>query len=125
MRATMMYAPVMSGSKADQTQPSRSRPTRSSACRRRASAGLTCGPTAARTRFHDVTLAGDDRFMSHVHLHGGPATVRRFLPDLTNRIWARKINSARVFDLELPLSEAADGYRAMNARQATTVLLRP
>lgn len=74
---------------------------------------------------HDVTLAGDDLFMSHVHLHGGPAPVRRFLPDLMDRIWARKINPARVFDLELPLAEAADGYRAMDTREATKVLLRP
>src|SRR3954451_6150655 len=40
---------------------------------------------------HDVSLAGEDLFMSHVHLHGGPAPFRRFLPDLMNRIWQRKI----------------------------------
>lgn len=74
---------------------------------------------------HDVTLAGDDLFMSHVHLHGGPAPVRRFLTDLMDRIWARKINPAKVFDLELPLDNAAEGYRAMDGRQATKVLLRP
>ena len=74
---------------------------------------------------HDVTLVGDDLFMTHVHLHGGPAPVRRFLPDLMDRIWSRKFNPAKVFDLELPLDEAADGYRAMDARQATKVLLRP
>ena len=51
---------------------------------------------------HDVTLGGEDLFMSHVHLHGGPAPVRRFLPDLMDRIWERKINPAKVFDLELP-----------------------
>jgi threonine dehydrogenase-like Zn-dependent dehydrogenase len=74
---------------------------------------------------HDVSLAGDDLFMSLVHLHGGPAPVRRFLPDLMDRIWQRKINPGRVFDLELPLDEAASGYRAMDTRQATKVLLRP
>ena len=74
---------------------------------------------------HDVTLGGEDLFMSHVHLHGGPAPVRRFLPDLMDRIWERKINPAKVFDLELPLAEAADGYRAMDTRQAIKVLLRP
>jgi threonine dehydrogenase-like Zn-dependent dehydrogenase len=74
---------------------------------------------------HDVNLAGEDLFMSHVHLHGGPAPVRRFLPDLMDRIWERKIHPAKVFDLELPLDEAAAGYRAMDTRQATKVLLRP
>jgi threonine dehydrogenase-like Zn-dependent dehydrogenase len=74
---------------------------------------------------HDVTLVGDDLFMTHVHLHGGPAPVRRFLPDLMDRIWSRKFNPAKVFDLELPLDAAADGYRAMDTRQATKVLLRP
>lgn len=74
---------------------------------------------------HDVTLPGEELFMSHVHLHGGPAPVRRFLPDLIERIWQRKINPGRVFDLELPLGDAAAGYRAMDAREATKVLLRP
>jgi threonine dehydrogenase-like Zn-dependent dehydrogenase len=62
--------------------------------------------------------------LSHVHLHGGPAPVRRFLPDLMDRIWHRTIRPGRVFDLELPLEEAAAGYRAMDARQAIKVLLR-
>ena len=74
---------------------------------------------------HDVALPGDELFMSHVRLHGGPAPVRRFLPDLMDRIWQRKINPAKVFDLELPLDDAASGYRAMDTRQATKVLLRP
>jgi threonine dehydrogenase-like Zn-dependent dehydrogenase len=74
---------------------------------------------------HDVALPGDELFFSHVHLHGGPAPVRRFLPDLIDRIWNRRIRPGRVFDLELPLDEAAAGYRAMDDRQAVKVLLRP
>src|SRR3954462_11745921 len=38
---------------------------------------------------HDVQLPGDELFFSHVHLHGGPAPVRRFLPDLIDLIWSR------------------------------------
>ena len=72
-----------------------------------------------------VQLRGDDIFMSHVHLHGGPAPVRRFLPDLIDLIWNRKINPGRVFDLQLPIDEAAEGYRAMDERRAIKVLLRP
>ncbi|GAA3250227.1 zinc-dependent alcohol dehydrogenase family protein [Dactylosporangium siamense] len=74
---------------------------------------------------HNVTLPGMDLFFSHVHLHGGPAPVRRFLPDLIDRIWTRRIDPGKVFDLHLPLDEAAAGYRAMDQRDAIKVLLHP
>jgi threonine dehydrogenase-like Zn-dependent dehydrogenase len=74
---------------------------------------------------HDVQLPGEELFFSHVHLHGGPAPVRRFLPALIDLIWNRQIDPGKVFDLELPLDQAAEGYRAMDARQAIKVLLRP
>jgi threonine dehydrogenase-like Zn-dependent dehydrogenase len=60
-----------------------------------------------------------------VHLHGGPAPVRRFLPELIELICEREINPGKVFDLELPLEAAAEGYRAMDERRAIKVLLRP
>ncbi|QPG71058.1 zinc-dependent alcohol dehydrogenase family protein [Mycolicibacterium mucogenicum] len=72
---------------------------------------------------HDVGLPGDELFFSLVHLHGGPAPVRRFLPDLIQLIWDRKIDPGRVFDLTLPLEEAAEGYKAMDERRAIKVLL--
>ncbi len=58
-----------------------------------------------------------------MHLHGGPAPVRRFLPELIQLIWDREIDPGAVFDLTLPLEEAAEGYRAMDERRATKVLL--
>jgi threonine dehydrogenase-like Zn-dependent dehydrogenase len=72
---------------------------------------------------HDVSLEGQELFFSAVHLHGGPAPVRRFLPDLIELIWNRKINPGLVFDLTLPLDQAAEGYKAMDERRATKVLL--
>jgi threonine dehydrogenase-like Zn-dependent dehydrogenase len=60
-----------------------------------------------------------------VHLHGGPAPVRRFLPQLVDLIWNRQINPGKVFDLDLPLEQAPVGYQAMDQRQAIKVLLRP
>jgi threonine dehydrogenase-like Zn-dependent dehydrogenase len=74
---------------------------------------------------HDVQLPGDELFFDLVHLHGGPAPVRRFLPDLVDRIWRREIDPGKVLDLELPLAGAAEGYRAMDERRAIKVLLRP
>jgi threonine dehydrogenase-like Zn-dependent dehydrogenase len=74
---------------------------------------------------HAVELPGEELFFSHVHLHGGPAPVRRFLPELIDLIWNRQIDPGRVFDLTLPLEEAAEGYRAMAERRAIKTLLRP
>jgi threonine dehydrogenase-like Zn-dependent dehydrogenase len=72
---------------------------------------------------HDVELPGLELFFSGVHLHGGPAPVRRFLPELIELIMNDEIDPGAVFDLALPLSEAADGYKAMDERRAIKVLL--
>lgn len=72
---------------------------------------------------HDVALPGEELFFSGVHLHGGPAPVRRFLPELIRLIWDRTIDPGKVFDLTLPLEKAAEGYQAMDERRATKVLL--
>jgi threonine dehydrogenase-like Zn-dependent dehydrogenase len=75
--------------------------------------------------FHDVSIPGEELFFSGVHLHGGPAPVRRFLPELIDLIWTRQINPGRVFDLTLPLDQAAEGYGAMDERRAIKTLLVP
>jgi threonine dehydrogenase-like Zn-dependent dehydrogenase len=74
---------------------------------------------------HDVQLPGDELFFSGVHLHGGPAPVRRFLPELIDVICNRRIDPGKVFDLTLPLDQAAEGYRAMDERRAIKTLLQP
>jgi threonine dehydrogenase-like Zn-dependent dehydrogenase len=74
---------------------------------------------------HGVALPGMELFWSLAHLHGGPAPVRRFLPELIDVIWTRQIDPGKVFDLELPLEQAAAGYDAMDQRRAIKVLLRP
>ena len=74
---------------------------------------------------HGVELDGLDLFFSSVHLHGGPAPVRRFLPELIDLIMTDRINPGEVFDLTLPLDRAAEGYKAMDERRATKVLLTP
>src|SRR5438445_11983664 len=74
---------------------------------------------------HGVELKGEELFYAHVHLHGGPAPVRRFLPELIDLVWKGKINPGKVFDLTLPLDQVAEGYRAMDERRAIKTLLRP
>src|SRR5437867_3786319 len=74
---------------------------------------------------HGVSLDGTELFYAHVHLHGGPAPVRRFLPELIGLVCSGKIDPGKVFDLTLPLDKVADGYRAMDERRAIKTLLRP
>jgi len=74
---------------------------------------------------HGVELPGTLLFRSQVHLHGGPAPVRAYLPQLIELILERRVEPGRVFDLELPLAEAPAGYAAMDERRAIKVLLRP
>jgi threonine dehydrogenase-like Zn-dependent dehydrogenase len=74
---------------------------------------------------HGVEFKGEELFFTHVHLHGGPAPVRRYLPELIELVWNRKINPGKVFDLTLPLEQVAEGYRAMDERRAIKTLLRP
>jgi threonine dehydrogenase-like Zn-dependent dehydrogenase len=72
---------------------------------------------------HGVELPGEELFFSGVHLHGGPAPVRRFLPELIESIMRGELDAGEVFDLTLPLADAAEGYRAMDERRAIKVLL--
>jgi len=74
---------------------------------------------------HGVELGGEKLFYTHVHLHGGPAPVRRYLPELIDLVLDGKINPGKVFDLTLPLEQVAEGYRAMDERRAIKALLRP
>jgi threonine dehydrogenase-like Zn-dependent dehydrogenase len=74
---------------------------------------------------HGVELDGEKLFFSHVHLQGGPAPVRRYLPHLIDLVWTDKIQPGKVFDLNLPLDQVAEGYRAMSERRAIKALLQP
>lgn len=74
---------------------------------------------------HGVSLDLGQLFYSHVHLHGGPAPVRRYLPELIKLVLEGKIDPGRVFDLILPMDEVAEGYRAMDERRAIKALLQP
>ena len=73
---------------------------------------------------HGVQLDGADLFFRHVRLHGGPAPVRRYLPQLVDLVFDGTINPGKVFDLVLPLADVAEGYRAMDERRAIKTLLR-
>ncbi|NUU22058.1 MAG: zinc-dependent alcohol dehydrogenase family protein [Streptomycetaceae bacterium] len=74
---------------------------------------------------HDVAVDGQELFYSHVGLRGGPAPVRRYLPDLIDRVLTGSVDPGKVFDLTLPLEQVAEGYRAMDERRAIKALLKP
>ncbi|WP_320781550.1 zinc-dependent alcohol dehydrogenase family protein [Streptomyces sp. CRN 30] len=74
---------------------------------------------------HGVAFDGQQLFYSHVGVRGGPAPVRQYLPDLIDRVVSGRIDPGKVFDLELPLSRVAEGYRAMDERSAIKALLKP
>ncbi|XEN34354.1 threonine dehydrogenase-like Zn-dependent dehydrogenase (plasmid) [Ensifer sp. WSM1721] len=73
---------------------------------------------------HGVQLDGQYLFFAQKNLLGGPAPVRRYLPYLMELVLNREINPGRVFDLEVPLTDVAEGYRAMDERRAIKTLLR-
>lgn len=90
--------------------------------------GLQCARPGAMIGYvgvpHGVQFDGQGLFFAQVGMLGGPAPVRRFLPDLIDLVLTRKINPGKVFDLEVPLADVAEGYRAMDERRAIKTLLR-
>lgn len=74
---------------------------------------------------HGVSVDGQALFFSHVGLRGGPAPVRRYLPDLIDRVLSGRVDPSEVFDLTLPLEQVAEGYQAMDERRAIKTLLKP
>jgi threonine dehydrogenase-like Zn-dependent dehydrogenase len=74
---------------------------------------------------HGVEVPIRTMFQRNVGLAGGMAPVRAYLPELMAAVLAGEIDPGKVFDLELPLAEVADGYKAMHERRAIKVLLRP
>ncbi len=72
---------------------------------------------------HDQTIDGSDLFAAQIHLEGGPAPVRRYLPNLIERIYSGQITPGDVFTLTLPLEHAAEAYKAMDERRAIKVML--
>jgi threonine dehydrogenase-like Zn-dependent dehydrogenase len=64
-------------------------------------------------------------FGANINVAGGVAPVRVYLPELLRDVLEGRIQPGRVFDLELPLAEVAEGYAAMDERRAIKSLLWP
>ena len=64
-------------------------------------------------------------FDRNVGANGGVAPVRGYIEELLPEVRSGAIEPGLVFDLVLPLGEAAEAYAAMDERRATKVMLRP
>src|SRR4051794_41176859 len=70
-------------------------------------------PTTLKTFFDNVTVAG------------GPAPARAYIEELLPDVLEGRIEPGRVFDRVIGLDEVPDGYRAMNDREASKVMVMP
>lgn len=64
-------------------------------------------------------------FDNNITVGGGMAPARTYIPELLADVLAGTINPGRVFDVEMPLAEAPEAYKAMDERRAIKVLLTP
>ncbi len=74
---------------------------------------------------HGVEPPVGRMFAKNVGLAGGMAPVRRYLPELLDLVTSGRIDPGRVFDATVPLDRVADGYRAMDRREAIKVIVQP
>jgi threonine dehydrogenase-like Zn-dependent dehydrogenase len=64
-------------------------------------------------------------FDKNITVSGGMAPARTYIPELLKDVLSGAINPGRVFDVEMPLEDAPEAYRAMDERRAIKVLLTP
>ncbi|MDR6862995.1 zinc-dependent alcohol dehydrogenase family protein [Phycicoccus sp. 3266] len=74
---------------------------------------------------HGIEYPVRDLFSRNVGIAGGVAPVRQYLPQLRDDVLSGVINPGLVFDLEVPLSDVAEAYAAMDERRAVKSLVRP
>ncbi len=72
---------------------------------------------------HDVSIDGLGLFFQEIHLMGGPAPVRKYLPELIEKIYKREINPGKVFTKTVSLDEVEEAYKAMDERREIKVML--
>ena len=74
---------------------------------------------------HGIEYPVRSLFARNVGIAGGIAPARQYLPQLRDDVLSGAINPGLVFDLELPLTEVAQAYVAMDERRAVKSLVRP
>lgn len=74
---------------------------------------------------YDDVPGAKPMFYRNVIVAGGPAPVRAYIDELLPDVMEGRIEPGLVFDRTVGLDEVPDGYRAMNAREALKVMIRP
>jgi threonine dehydrogenase-like Zn-dependent dehydrogenase len=73
----------------------------------------------------EAMSGGQASFYGNILIGGGPAPVRAYIDELLPDILDGAIEPGRVFDRIVDLDGVADGYRAMEEREALKVMVRP
>jgi threonine dehydrogenase-like Zn-dependent dehydrogenase len=76
-------------------------------------------------QYDDAPVGFTSLFRPNITLTGGPAPVRAYIERLLPDVLDGKVDPGKVFDRTVDLDGVPDGYRAMDARQALKVLVRP
>ena len=74
---------------------------------------------------YDVVPQAQPMFYRNVLVGGGPAPVRAYIDELLPDVLEGRIQPGLVFDRTVDLDGVPDGYRAMDAREAIKVMVRP
>jgi threonine dehydrogenase-like Zn-dependent dehydrogenase len=76
-------------------------------------------------QYEEAPVGFGSLFGKNITLTGGPAPVRAYIEDAVPQVLSGAIDPGRVFDRRIALDDVADGYRAMDAREALKVMVTP
>ncbi|WP_107422897.1 alcohol dehydrogenase catalytic domain-containing protein [Streptomyces niveus] len=76
-------------------------------------------------QYEEAPVGFGSLFGPNITLTGGPAPARAYIDELLPDVLEGRIEPGLVFDRTVALDEVAEGYRAMDAREALKVLVRP
>jgi threonine dehydrogenase-like Zn-dependent dehydrogenase len=76
-------------------------------------------------QYDDAPVGLPSLFGRNITLTGGPAPARAYIETLLPDVLSGQVDPGKVFDSEVPLTDVADGYRAMHERTALKVLAKP
>lgn len=74
---------------------------------------------------YDAIPQSRSMFFGNISVGGGPAPTRAYIADLLPDVLEGHIEPGRVFDRTVRLDGVPNGYRAMDAREAIKVMVRP
>jgi threonine dehydrogenase-like Zn-dependent dehydrogenase len=73
---------------------------------------------------HGIEIPVENIFYRNVGVHGGPASVRAYIPELLDDVLKDHINPGRDFDFTTELNGIEEAYAAMDKRRAIKSLVK-